>query len=244
VSVEHSWPGEAIPAELGYEVWGALRGSPAFEAASDEALRRLGGSSHFHELERGEVLFPSDVRCEPTLVVAGTLHAVHTTPEGRRVVVRLAQRGELMCLMHSLAGSPSGADIEAVEPTAALVIPASAIESLLVEEPSAAVSLLRDSARCYVEVTGHFEAMPRDLQSRLARFVVQRVRQGEVPEELPLKVDLQLSRVEIAGMLMTTPESLSRAFHSLQDSGVISSEGGPNVWVLDVRRLKDIAEGR
>ena len=48
----------------------------------------------------------------------------------------------------------------------------------------------------------------------------------------PFTVDLGVTRVELAARLGTVPETLSRAFHALQDEGIIESHG-QRVHVLD-----------
>ena len=58
----------------------------------------------------------------------------------------------------------------------------------------------------------------------------------------PLTVELGISRVDLAALLGTVPETLSRTFRALQEDGVISARGR-TVSLLDIQALATRAQG-
>ena len=100
-------------------------------------------------------------------------------------------------------------------------VPIDAFRDLLSSEPAVALSVIDELARRWVGAVAMTKRNAIDVPSRVAMYL------SELPKT-PLgndsyAVEIPVARVELAALLNTTPETLSRAFHTLQQRGLIES---------------------
>jgi CRP/FNR family transcriptional regulator len=216
----------------------ALRRSPVLKEASDAAIQALAAGTHARSLRRGELFLHEGIVPDHFgIVLSGHVRAVHFNHEGRPITLLVGWPGDSAGLMTLLAKRPAEADIEAAEPSRIAVVPRATLEAVLSAEPRLALSLLSDCTRQLFDMAGTVKTLSVDVMARVANAVLHRVppaarkRGGGCP-----KIDLGVSRVELAAELGTVPETLSRAFAALSDEGVIASDGRI-VTVLDMDAL-------
>jgi CRP/FNR family transcriptional regulator, dissimilatory nitrate respiration regulator len=210
---------------------------------SDAALEKLAQSARIKRLAKGEAFVREGVSPDYFgILLNGHVRSVHFAHDGRPVTLLVGWPGDAVCLMSMLANRPVQTDIEAAEPTDVAVISRASLESLLAEEPRLSLSLLSDCTRQLFEVMGVVKSMSVDVKGRVAGYILQRIPVDMLRSRGEIKMDLAVTRVELAAELGTVPETLSRAFAALQDEGVITTRGRSAV-VLDVAMLELIASG-
>ena len=219
------------------EIRGVFRQCAGLTEASDAALRALADSARVRALERGEMfLHEGDVPDHFGIVLNGHIRAVHFNHDGRPITLLVGWPGDTAGLMALLAGRPIEADIEAAEPTHMAIVSRLSLETLLEAEPRLALSLLSDCTRQLFDVVGMVKSLSVDVGVRVANVILQRIPPPSRHAGAHPKIDLGVSRVELAAELGTVPETLSRAFATLTDDGVISTHGRA-VTVLDFNAL-------
>jgi CRP/FNR family transcriptional regulator len=150
--------------------------------------------------------------------------------------------GNALGLMTLLASRPAEADVEAAEPTTVAVVQRSALDKLLASEPRVALSVLSECTRQLFDVMGVVKQLSIDVVGRVATYILVRIPADTLRSQSRIKVDLGVSRIELAAELGTVPETLSRAFSTLQDAEIIATHGR-SVHVLDVKGLELRAAG-
>jgi len=202
-------------------VWDALRSALLWREASDEAVEWLARVAEIAEFKRGEILFAEGTCPEHVaVIISGHVRGVHAS-DGRYVVVDTNWPGEVIGPVAAFGEVPFEADVEAVEDATVALIPVGTIKDLLTAEPAVALSVIGEMARRWVSVVNSNKRNASDVTSRVVSYL----------EELPrtwlgggaYSVQIPMARVELAALLGTTPESLSRACRSLQDEGLIES---------------------
>ena len=211
----------APPRGIPDEVWTALRSARLWRDASDEAVQRLARVAAIAEYEKGDVMFhegtcPSQV----AVVVSGHARGVYTA-DGRSVVLETNWPGDVIGSVAAFGDVPFEADVEAAERVTAALIPLETVKDLLATEPAVAMSVINEIARRWVSAVNVNKRNSSDVVSRVVSYLADlpRTRLGGSA----YAVEIPMARVELAGLLGTTPETLSRAFHSLQDEGLIES---------------------
>jgi CRP-like cAMP-binding protein len=167
---------------------------------------------------------------------------VHFGHDGRPVTLLVGWPGDAVGLMAMLACRPVETDVEAAEPTEMAVIARASLEALIAEEPRLSLSLLSDCTRQLFEVMGVVKSLTVDVRTRVAGYILQRIPPDKLRSKDEIKVNLAVTRVELAAQMGTVPETLSRAFAALQEEKVIATRGR-TVQVLDVEVLGQIASG-
>jgi len=205
-----------------------------FAAVGEDALARIVEHRTVQTFRSGRELF-----CE-----AGPALAVYCLLEGR---VRLSMAGEggeefvlefcgpgrLLGLRALLAGDPHEATAVAVGDVRACTIPREAMEEVFHHAPAA----LRAAARAVaLELRGtHLrlvEAVQHTVPRRVAHMLI------ELEERSPAA--LHTRRADLAHMVGTTPETLSRVLHALESRGAVEVTR-TEIRIRDAALLRRIA---
>jgi CRP/FNR family transcriptional regulator len=211
----------ARPDGIREDVWRAVRSARLWRSASDADVEWLARVAQVHDFDKGELLFPEG-QCpiEVAVVLDGHARGV-SLAEGRPVVVETYWPGDVIGALSALGSVPLEANVEASEGMSAAFIPVGTLKDLLATEPSVALSVINELARRWVDVVNASKRNSTGVISRVATYLsdLPRTRLGGPA----YAVEIPVSRVELAGLLGTTPETLSRAFHTLQTDGLIES---------------------
>lgn len=207
---------------------------PVLSRANAGAREFLVAQSRFRHLNRGESLYLSDTpaRC-CYVIVRGWMKRYRILPNGAEAVIRLHPAGETLGFMDALRGQLYSAGAEAIAPSVLLEVPVSAIERQIKADPDFARLLLTQSYEHIDELHDQVESLKcRTGVQRLAKFLLREVRErnGRYLVVLPYERNL------VAAYLGLKPESLSRAFAKLRNTGVRSTREGIEIDDLDALR--------
>jgi CRP/FNR family transcriptional regulator, polysaccharide utilization system transcription regulator len=138
-------------------------------------------------------------------------------------VLRLLGPGEMIGYRPLLADEPYMASAEAVVDSTLCVIPATVVRELLREIPEFAAAMLGRLAR---ELSRSEDLMMdnlhRPVRQRAARLILHLLEDNQnSPEPHTLRSE-HLRRLDMARMIGTTPETLSRILRSLAQRGVVA----------------------
>ena len=219
-----------------------LEGLPSATVQALEAMcrRRRYGSMEIvvHAGERQEHI---------GFVRSGVLRMQKTLADGRQHIVGLLFAGDMFGRVYD---GPQGFDIEAAVDSEVCLFPRQKFEALLPEAPEldrvVMLSMLHDldRARDWLLVVAN-----QRITSRLAGFLLMLcTRLGGLDSfarrtDEKLRVQIPISRVDLAHLLGTRVESISRAFHALDDAGAIAILRPDLVEVTDPPALCDEAGG-
>ncbi|PFG63619.1 CRP/FNR family transcriptional regulator [Thioclava sp. ES.031] len=143
---------------------------------------------------------------------------------------------------------PSGYRIEALSGGAVLTCDRQKFEAIISRSHEAERLLLLsildelDAAREWVMVLGSSKVVERlaSLLIILSRHKY-RTPEGTAHEPVQLRLHIHIKRVDIAHLLGTSPESLSRAFHQLERRGAIRLVTPYDIELADLAALIDIS---
>jgi cAMP-binding proteins - catabolite gene activator and regulatory subunit of cAMP-dependent protein kinases len=189
----------------------------------------------------GHILIEENAEAERIgFVLDGLLAMVKTLPDGRRHIIGLLTPADLFGRAFN---GKSGYRIEALTDAELLTCPRTPFEELLTRSPEAERLFLLnvldelDAAREWVMVLGSGKVVQRvaSLLLILCRHKVQ----GAIAPRAPINLHIQLKRVDIAHLLGTSPESLSRSFKQLERDGIIAINTPYNMDVLDLCELTE-----
>ena len=214
----------------------------AFWASAPEAvLDRLAKASVVHECRRGEVICREGTRSNRVIVVLkGYVRAVHYETNGHAVLLESSGPGQVLGPIGAFADAPFEADLEASSDTVIAFFPMQVLEDVIRAEPAVALSVIRGLAQRWISVVSLSKRNATEVPTRLARYLLSLPSSNSAPGRR--LVELPCSRVELAVMLATTPETLSRTFHHLADDLVVEAYER-TVRVVDVNALERIAKG-
>jgi CRP/FNR family transcriptional regulator, cyclic AMP receptor protein len=214
------------------------RGAALFEGASDAALTLLAEASRPVHFDKGQVLFQRGDPGDWVLVLAsGRVKLALLSAQGRELVLRHAEGGDILGEMAFLDGSSRSAMAVAMEKGEGVQLTRTAYDRLPAEERdqlnAAAIRYLCLRLR---ETTDQLETIALyDLNRRLARFLLLTLQQLH-GEDLPPepRLALAMTQGELAAILGASRPKVNRALQELEASGAVRKEGATLVCLPDL----------
>ncbi len=207
-------------------------------------LLKLDRQKIAHEYQRGQVVFyegnpPLAVYC----ICTGVVKLYKTGNNGKKVLIRLLGPGEIVGYRALAADEPYAATAEAVEETTICTISKETLESVVKDDFEITMRLM---AKLASELRISEEQMVTRTQDpvrqRTARFLLWLLENLHPSSKKANKITVPLLREEMAQMIGTTPETLSRILREFSDKGLITLDR-KNIAVPKPRALRRIAEG-
>lgn len=225
-----------------HEILSILSTLPHFRLLAPELLQRVAEGSRLRKLEAGETLFRDGEPCRGFYAVkSGGIRLYRLTPDGREQVVHNLGAGQTFAEAALLNMGRYPASAVATEtPTEVVEIAGEPFSKLFREEPRLSAAMVGSLCMRLISLVERVEELSLvNAGSRLARHLLRQP--GSGPSDR-VRIDLQLSKKDLAAHLSMTPETLSRLLRRWQDEGLVESERG-SVTVLDPEKLLAIADG-
>jgi CRP-like cAMP-binding protein len=205
-----------------------LRALPYFEGCAQSTLDTLAARMIYRGCQPNETVFlQGDPALGMWLVESGTIKIFRLNPEGIEHILLLLGAGSTFNDIAAFDGGTNPANATALSETALWVIPSETINAALTDDPALARRVIRLLAGRVRGLVHQIEDLALyGVIVRLARFLL---RQAEDPAlSAP-----GITRATIAAHLAATPETISRALRTLEDSGAIRFDRHRIVIVRD-----------
>lgn len=222
-----------------------LGSAPYFVGLDEDDLDRIDSRMQTRTYARGSHLYHAGDRADALYVVAeGRVKISQVSLDGSETITDILVPGELFGAMGSLGEPHHLQSASALVNTCALRIDQGAFRQVLVEQPRVALRVLDDVAgrlaRAQSDIGGQVtETVPQRVATALLRLAD---KLGEDRGGDGILLEVPLSRVDLAGLARSTPESVSRVMSRWKKEGVIDS-GRRWTALLDRARLEDEAAG-
>jgi CRP-like cAMP-binding protein len=216
-----------------------LHAVPLFSEVPASELATLAGRLRRRTFRRGEVIIH---RGDP----AGALHIIRSgrvkitlpSEEGDETVLGLMGAGACFGEVAALDGGPRSATVTTVEPTETLSLLREDLLSLARDSPDFALAIITTLAARLRRADEWLEdAYFRDLDTRMARRLLELADdQGRTTTE-GIEVDFPLTQSDLAGMLGATRVSVNRLLGVYQDASILRLNRG-SFTVVDIEALR------
>ncbi|MDE2293558.1 MAG: Crp/Fnr family transcriptional regulator [Elusimicrobia bacterium] len=198
-------------------------GKGPFCGLSTDALAGLDRAKSFGTYPRGQILFQAGSRATGVhCLSSGLVKLYRVGPTGREQILRLAGPGDLLGHRAVLGERPHDHDAEAMTDIEVCYLPADVVSPLVGAAPPLLRSLVKKLVEETSEVEGRLvERSQRRAEERLAGFLVRLAGHGEGAA----RVELPLSRQELADYVGSAPETVIRALAHLARRKLIRLDG-------------------
>lgn len=218
-----------------------LAGIPLFAGLSRaqyEALARIGVR---RSCRKGERIFSEgDEGTGFYVVVAGRVKIFKVSADGKEQILHLFGPGESFGEVSVFTGQGFPADAVTAAQTTLLFFPRLAFSALIQKDPALALNMLAQLSRRLMQFAGLIEDLSlKEVPGRLAKYLLYLSdKDGEGG------VELDVSKGQLASLLGTIPETLSRILAKMNRRGLIRSRGA-QIRIIDRQGLEEIAlEGK
>ena len=176
------------------------------------------------------------------VIVSGRVKLSTASADGRTIVVRMAGPGEVLGLSASVVGRACELTAEAMELSRIKIVPRESFKQWLRAHPELAFSIAQELAEEYNSTCHQLRSMllTNTASERLARALLQMVRNAAPGKEA--RVQFSLTHQELAEIIGTSRETVTRLLASLRRKGLIETDGSTLV-VRNRQALQELAHG-
>ncbi len=202
-----------------------LKKSKIFSVLNDEELTSVSSLFQQMKFKNSEYIFMEEDSPDWIYVAShGKVKMVKFSQEGKEVILEIKMPGELFCCAAVLGKRPYPDSAQAMEPVTVIRISRKNLIKILDEYPM----LHLEIARYANEKVSDAQEMLRSIalervDQRIAAMLVKLAEKTGIPDAGYVKIDLPLTRQEIADMVGTTSETCIRAMSKFQKEGIVKS---------------------
>ena len=200
------------------------------------AIKKIAVEKH---INKGEIIVSEGDEGEGFFVIAeGRVKVFKVSTEGKEQILHIFGPGQPFGEVPVFTGQRFPANAQALESSRVFFLPRSGIVNLIAANPSLALNMLAVMSKKLRQFAVQIENLSlKEMPARLASYLIYLAEEQGVDEVITLKI----SKGQLASILGTIPETLSRIFARLSGQNLIRVEG-KKITLLDRSGLEDLAE--
>ncbi len=213
--------------------------SPLFGGLDDEQLDRLEEISREMSFDRNAPIFwEGDEGNGFYIVSTGKIKIFKVSPEGKEQILHIYGPGQPFGEVPVFSGQHFPANAQAVEKSRLLFFPRQAFIDLIATHPSLALNMLAMLSMRLRQFTVQVENLSlKEVPGRLASYLLYLSEEQAAINEIRLPI----SKGQLASLLGTIPETLSRILGKMSAQGIITVQGA-EIAINDRIALEELAE--
>ncbi|MFL5784578.1 MAG: Crp/Fnr family transcriptional regulator [Bacteriovoracaceae bacterium] len=218
------------------------RGKGIFCDLEEHPLREVGQHKVTNTYKKGQILFyqgnpPFGLYC----INNGKIKVTKTGTDGKESIVRLAGGGDVLGHRSLFSNENYTATATVMEDTTVCFLDKKYIFQAIENEPSIALNIIRKLSREMGSAESKNAAMfQKNVRERLAELFLSLMKSYGVKEGKRTRLDIKLTREEIASMIGTASETVIRFITEFRDEGLIEQEG-KTIYVINEEKLLEFA---
>ena len=212
---------------------------PLFNGLPDDQLEAIKKIAIEKQINKGEIVVSEgDAGKGFFVIVEGRVKVFKVSAEGKEQILHIFGPGQPFGEVPVFAGQRFPANAQAIDSARVLFFPRVAIVDLITANPSLALNMLAEMSKKLRLFAMQIENLSlKEMPARLASYLIYLAdEQGQEKS-----VTLKISKGQLASILGTIPETLSRIFAKLSGNNLILVEG-KKITLLDRTGLEDLAE--
>ncbi|WP_136795867.1 MULTISPECIES: Crp/Fnr family transcriptional regulator [Desulfosediminicola] len=214
----------------------AIASSKLFQGLPRQQLEEVEKIAIERTFGRGEtVFFEGDEGNGFYIVKSGKIKISKVSLQGKEQILGIFNAGEPFGEVPVFHGQPFPANAESLAKTTLLFFPRKEFVAILNRTPSIALNMLATLSMRLRQFTSQIEALSlKEVPARLASYLLYLSSEQGGSDT----VELQISKGQLASLLGTIPETLSRIFARMSEEGLIEVQG-KTIRLLDKEALAE-----
>ena len=219
------------------------RGDGIFCALELAALREIDSHKVTNTYKKGQIIFhqgnpPFGIFC----VNKGKIKLTKTGNDGKISIVRLASDGDVLGHRSLFSNESYSATATALEDTVVCFIDKDFLMKTIKDHPSIALDIIQKLSREMGSAEQKSASMfQKNVRERLAElFLTLKDSYGIEEEKGRTRLDIKLTREEIACMVGTATETAIRFITEFRDEGLID-QSGKTIYIINEEKLRRFA---
>jgi CRP-like cAMP-binding protein len=205
-----------------------------------ELVRKFKVMNHY---KKGQTLFTEG---SPNLglycINSGKIKVSRDAPDGKETILRIVGSGDLLGHQNLLANEMNANTATMIEDGSVCFVERKFINELLRTETTVALNIIRKlSAEMNASENRNAGLSNKNVRERLAELLLSLKNSYGIPEAHRTRLDIKLTREEMASLVGTANETIIRFISEFKDEGILEQEG-KIIFLLDHDKLLKTAK--
>lgn len=208
------------------------------------AVKRLGEITNSATYPKGATLFVEGQAARGVFIICnGHVKLSTSAADGKTLILKIADPGEVLGLPATISGKPYEVSAEVIEPTQANFISKSDFQNFLRDHGEAALRVARELSETYYSAFDEMRTigLSNSAGEKLARFILEWAA-SQPNGGHPLKITLSLTHEEIAQMIGSSRETVTRLFADFKKRDLLQVKGS-TLLIKDKAALERMVAG-
>ncbi len=217
-----------------------IQSIPLFNNLNNQHYDELAMIVVDQEYRKGTSIFAEgDIANGFYIVIKGRVKIYKLSFDGKEQTLHILGAGEPFAEVAVFTGSTYPANATTLEDSRLFFFPRREFTNLIAREPSLALNMLAELSLRLKQFTHLIEALSlKEVPGRLAAYILFESNQNTSNKT----INLTISKSQLASLLGTIPETLSRILTKMSKLGLMEIEGA-NIRIIDREGIKALAEG-
>lgn len=215
---------------------------PIFNHLNDDEMGEISRASVSSSYRKGDMIVHAGTFFQNLFIIhKGRVKIYRISESGKEQLLRILGPGSFMGELALFGETPITSFAEALEETEICSINKQDINSLILKKPEIAIKVLGEfsrrleNAEKLIEQLGH-----HDIEKRVASILLELASTEKESENNEITIELSTSKKDLASLIGTTQETLSRKLTHFQDKGIIKLIGHRKILILNKTELQHI----
>ncbi|ABR47388.1 putative transcriptional regulator, Crp/Fnr family [Alkaliphilus metalliredigens QYMF] len=216
-----------------------LRKVPAFSKLKEEALKKIANMTIERNVRKGSIIFMDGDPGEAFYFVkSGKIKVYKTTADGRELIFTILSQGDVFAEVTLFNDIPYPASTEVLEDASIGMIRNQDLEELIRGDADIALQIIKVfSKKLFASQQKVKELALGDTYMRTALTILKLGEEHGVESAAGIEIELNISRQELANMIGTARETVSRALSQFKKEGALEVQG-KKIIIQDIKKLR------
>ncbi|MEW6410821.1 MAG: Crp/Fnr family transcriptional regulator [Nitrospirota bacterium] len=216
---------------------------PLFASLDGKEIQLLARLFIEENYKKGEYIFWENDDSEWFYVVSkGMVRILKHSADGKEIILEIVPPSEMFGAVAVLDRKPYPASAQAMDDTVVIKISRKNLFAVMDRFPSVALDVVSAMGKRLRDAHDMMKALAIErVERRIASILLKLSERVGLPEGRGIRIDIKLTRQDIAEMVGTTVETAIRTMSRFRKMGIIDIKNGKTV-IIDKNRLKEITE--
>lgn len=204
----------------------ALRGIPLFSSLDEKSLSEIAGLLIDRKIPKDAVIMEEGTLGDYMYVIQeGQVKVAKMSDDGREKILEILGPGEFVGEMALLDREPRSASVKTTQACLLLALSRADFMSLLAQNPDLSLELIRELSRRLRETDEQIRGLLFERVEGRTRRLLRRLAKDAVPDSPDRLATAPVTHQQLADLVGTSRETVTRVIKELKDEGWLQQEG-------------------
>lgn len=213
-----------------------------FGILEEPELKEITDKINHRTYKKGEIIFLEGEESDKLYVINhGKVKVFRYTKEGKEQILYIVSTGEFLGDLSLLKKSEFRFNAEALEDVNICELTKDDFDNVVERNPEISLKILEVLYEKIRKLENLVQSLStKDIETRISGLLLGLIKDFGEPEGNIVRLELPLSREDMANYIGVTRETISRRLNSMQDEGILTLLGNKTIILNDIEYLEEL----